>query len=69
MDSINYLGWESNISIRPPKFFKILPTKFQWAQVIDKDIVDRPAYSMILGHNTKFLVKYLCVARSNLRHK
>ena len=37
MDSINYLGWESNFSIRPPRVFKILSTKFQWTQIIERD--------------------------------
>ena len=68
MDSINYLGWESNFSIRPPRVFKILSTKFQWTQTIERDLVERPAYEMILGHITKFLVNYLYVARSNVDH-
>ena len=68
MDSINYLGWESNFSIRPPKVFKILSTKFQWTQTIEADLVERSAYAMILGSNTKFLVNYLYVAGSNLGH-
>ena len=29
VDSIKYPGWESNFSIRPPRFFKILSTQFQ----------------------------------------
>ena len=58
MDSINYLGWESNFSIRPPRVFKILSTKFQWTQTIERDLVERSAYAMILGNNTKFLVKW-----------
>ena len=66
MDSINYLGWESSFSIRPPGVFKILSTKFQWIETIEKDLVERLAYAMILGNNTKFLVKYLYVAGSNL---
>ena len=68
MDSINYLGWESNFSIRPPRVFKILSTKFQWTQTIETDLVERSAYAMTLGNNTKFLVNYLYVARSNLGH-
>ena len=68
MDSINYLGWESNFSITPPRVFKILSTKFQWTQTIERDLVERSAYAMILGNNTKFLVNYLYVAGSNLGH-
>ena len=66
MDSINYLGWESNFSIRPPRVFKILSTKFQWTQTIERDLAERSA--MILGNNTKFLVNYWYVAGSNLGH-
>ena len=66
MDSINYLGWESNFSIRPPRVFKILSTKFQWTQTIEKDLVEISAYAIILGKNTKFLVNYLYVAGPNL---
>ena len=61
MDSINYIGWESNFSIRPTRVFKILATKFQWTQNIDRDLVERPAYEIILGNNTKILVNYLYV--------
>ena len=68
MDSINYLGWESNVSIRAPRVFKILSTKFQWTQMIERDLVERSAYAMILGNNPKFLVNYLYVAGSNLGH-
>ena len=68
VDSINYLGWESSFSFRPPKVFKILSTKFQWTQTIDRDLVERSAYAMILGNNTKFLVNYLYVTGSNLDH-
>ena len=68
MDSINYLGWESNFSIRPLRVFKILSTKFQCTQTIERDLVERSAYAMILGYNTKFLVNYLYVAGSNLDH-
>ena len=66
MDSINYLGWESNFSIRSPRVFKILSRKFQWTQTIERDLVEGSAYAMILGNNTKFLVNYLYVAGSNL---
>ena len=62
MDSINYIGWESNFSIRPTRVFKILATKFQWTQNIDRDrIVERSAYDIILGNNTEILVNYLYV--------
>ena len=61
MDSINYIGWESNFSIRPTRVFKILATKFQWTQNIDRDLVERSAYEIILGNNTKILVNYLHV--------
>ena len=65
MDSINKLGWESNFSIRPPRVFKILSTKFQWTQTIERDLVERSTYAMILGNNTKFLVNYLYVQGQN----
>ena len=68
MDSINNLGWESNFSIRPPRVFKILSTKFQWTQTIERYLVERSAYAMILGNNTNFLVNYLYVAGSKLGH-
>ena len=68
MDSINYLGREPNFSIRPPRVFKILSTKFQWTQTIERDLVERSVYAIILGNNTKFLVNYLYVAGSNLGH-
>ena len=42
---------------------------FQWKQTIQTDLVERSAYAMILGNNTKFLVNYLYVAGSNLDHK
>ena len=61
MDSINYLGWESNFSIRPPRVSKILSTKFQWTQTIGKDLVERSAYAVII-------VSHLYVAGSNLGH-
>ena len=66
MDGINYLGWESIFSIRPPRVFKILPTKLQWTQTIERDLVERLPYGMILSNNTKFLVNYLYMAGSNL---
>ena len=54
--------------IRPPRVFKILSTKFQWIQTIERDLIERSAYAMILGNNAKFLVNYLYVAGSNLDH-
>ena len=68
MHSINYLGWESNFSIRPLRVYKILSKKFQWTQTIEQDLVEMSAYAIILGNNTKFLVNYLYVAGSNLGH-
>ena len=68
VDNINYLGWESKLFIRAPRVFKILSTKFQCTQTIGRDLVERSAYSMILGDNTKFLANYLHVAGSNLAH-
>ena len=62
MDSINDLSWESDLSIRSLRLFKILSTKFQWTQAIERD----SAYALILGNNKKFLVNYLYVAGSNL---
>ena len=52
--------------IRPPRVFKILSTKFQWTQTIDRELVERSVYVMNLDNNTKFLVNYLYVAGSNL---
>ena len=68
MDNINYLGWESNYSFRSPRVFKILSRKLKWTQTIERELVERSAYAMILGNNTKFLVNYLHVAGSNLGH-
>ena len=68
MGSINYLDWESNFSIIPPRVFKILSTKIQWTQTIERDLVEKSAYAMILGNYTKFLVHYLHVGGSNLDH-
>ena len=59
MDSINYFGWESNFSIRPPRVFNILSTKLQWSQTIEKVLVEKSAYAVILSNNTKFLVNYM----------
>ena len=68
MDSINYLGWGSNFSIRPSRGLKTLSTRFQWTQTIERDLVERSAYAMVSGINTKLLVNYLYVAGSNLGH-
>ena len=68
MDSIIYLAWESNFFIRSPRVFKILSTKFQRTQTIERDLVERSAYAMISGNNTKFIVNYLNVAGSKLGH-
>ena len=68
VDNINYLGLESNFSIRPPGAFKTLSTKFKWTQSIERDLLERSAYAIILGNNAKFLVNYLYVAESNLGH-
>ena len=54
--------------IRPPRVFKVLFTKFQWAQTIERDLVERSANAMILGNKTKFLVNCLYVAGSKLDH-
>ena len=69
MDSINYLGWESNFSIRTPRIFTKFSTKFQGTQTIDRGLVERSGYAMILANNTKFLVNYLYVVGSSLGHK
>ena len=65
MNSLNHLGWELNFSIRSPRVFKILSTKFQWTQTIERDSVERSAYAMILGNSAKFLVNYLYVQGQN----
>ena len=68
MDNINYLSWESNFPFRSPRVFKILSRKFKWTQTIERELVERSAYAMILGNNTKFIVNYLYVAGSNFDH-
>ena len=68
MHRINYFGWESNFSIRLSRVAKILSTKIQWAQTIERDLGERSAHAIILGNNTKFLANYLYVAGSNLGH-
>ena len=68
MDSINYRDWEWNFSIRSPRVLKTMSTKSQRIETIERDLVERSAYAMVLGNNTKFLVKYLYDAESNLDH-
>ena len=54
--------------IRPSRIFKTLSTKFYLTQIIERDLVERSVYAMILGNSTKFLVNYFYVAGSNLGH-
>ena len=68
MDCLDYLRWEWNFSIRPPRVFKILSTKFQWTLTIERDLVEKSGYAIILGNNTKLLVNNLYVAGSNVGH-
>ena len=50
VESINYLGWESNLSIRPPRFFKycleVSMNTNQWERLSWKTV-----YSIILARN------------------
>ena len=50
VESINYLGWESDLSIRPPRFFKycleVSMNTNQWKRLSWKTV-----YSMILANN------------------
>ena len=50
MESINHLGWESDLSIRPPRFFKycleVSMTTNQWKRLTWKTV-----YLMILANN------------------
>ena len=69
VDSINYLGWESNFSIRPPRVFKILSTQFQWTQTSERDLVERQHMQWFWATiQSQFLVNYLYVAGPNLGH-
>ena len=68
MDCLNYLRWEWNFSIRTPRVFKILSTKFQWTLTIERDLVEKSAYAIILDNNTKLLINNLYVAGSNVGH-
>ena len=59
VESINYLGWESNLSIRPPRFFKycleVSVNTNQWERPSWKTV-----YSMILANNnTKWVSRQL----------
>ena len=46
----------------------MLSINVQWTQTLERDIVERSAYAMILSDNTRFLVNYLCMAGSKLGH-
>ena len=50
VETINYLGWESDLSIRPPRFFKycleVSMNTNQWEK-----LSWRTVYSMILANN------------------
>ena len=68
MESINYLGWESDLSIRPPRFFKycleVSMNTNQWERLSWKTV-----YSMILANNnTKWVSSQLfgCATESLL---
>ena len=59
VESINYLGWESDLSIRPPRFFKycleVSMNTNQWERLSWKTV-----YSMILANNnTKWVSSQL----------
>ena len=59
VESINYLGWESNLSIRPPRFFKycleVSMNTNQWERLSWKTV-----YSIILANNnTKWVSSQL----------
>ena len=51
VDSINYLGWELNFSIRTPRVFKILSTKFQRTKTTERDLVERSCLSNSRWHS------------------
>ena len=56
--SINYLGSESNLSIRPPRFFKYclkVPTNTNQGE----RLTWKTTYSMILANNTKWVSSQL----------
>ena len=46
----------------------MLSINVQWTQTLERDIVERSAYAMILSDNTRFLVNYLYMAGSKLGH-
>ena len=52
LDSLNYLGWEWNFSIRLPRGFKILSTVSVNTKQSER-LSWKRAYAMILGNNTK----------------
>ena len=58
MERLNYFSWESNLSIRPPRFFKyyleVSMNTNQWERLSWKT-----AYSMILANNTKWVPSQL----------
>ena len=59
MESINYFGWESDLSTRPPRFFKycleVSMNTNQWERLSWKTV-----YSMILANNnTKWVSSQL----------
>ena len=59
MENINFLGWESNLSIRPPRFLnyclEVSMNINQWDRLCWKTI-----YSMILANNnTKWVSSQL----------
>ena len=69
MDSIN-LGWESNFSIIPPRYFKILPSESQRTQTSERNLVERQCMqSYYATMQSEFLVNYLYVAGPNLGHQ
>ena len=56
VESINYLGWELNLSIRPLRFFLNTFKKFQWTQTSERDLVER---RHIQSKNTKIISSQL----------
>ena len=60
LDSINYLGWEWNFSIRLPRGFKILSTVSVNTKQSER-LSWKRAYAMILGNNTKSVSSQLFV--------
>ena len=60
LDSINYLGWEWNFSIRLPRGFKILSTVSVNTKQSER-LSWKRAYAMIWGNNTKSVSSQLFV--------